>query len=202
MKQLAVPKGQTLKQAEVTADVITVDGTLLVSGDVKADEIRGSGSIVAENITAHTCRVRYPAARNTIRANRVRAQRIDAKYADIRESLWATVCAVIPYLRARRVAAALLCAEHLDVQDCVIVPQREYGAVRFALTVFIARRRLGRLKRRGRTRNADKTDAVFSRLRELDGRMNRLERELSCLQMQTEPEAGECELLSVFPDAA
>ena len=46
MKQLVVPKGQMLKQAEVTADAITVDGTLLVSGDVKADEICGSGSIV------------------------------------------------------------------------------------------------------------------------------------------------------------
>lgn len=75
MKQLVVPKGQMLKQAEVTADAITVDGTLLVSGDVKADEICGSGSIVPRP-TAHVRRrsgrkSRHGAA-NSMRANSAR----------------------------------------------------------------------------------------------------------------------------------
>lgn len=202
MKKLIVPEGQTLKQAEVTAGLLVVDGTLIVAGDVKAAEIRGKGSVVAENIKARKCLVRYPCARDTLRADFVRAQRVEAHYADIKGALLATVCAVVPCLRAKRVAAALLCSEHIDAEECVVVPQREYSAMRFALTVFVLRLLYLSGNRSARKRTAKHKKRLSRRVDELDERIRRLEGELSLLRMQAGPETVEQDFPVLFPDAA
>lgn len=167
IERLYVPYGQTVRFETLRVDKLIVDGNLIVEGKISAVICRGKGSVQVGDMEVDKLRLSSVTCEGRLKAREVISRRVYAESVHISKRIWCLISLVAKYLVAPCVATPLLGCENGDLQDCVIVPQRDYSLRRFRRTVcwhrFLShvRAREKRLERQRHTKKAaiQETDA-------------------------------------------
>ena len=167
IERLYVPYGQTVRFETLRVDKLIVDGSLIVEGKISAVICRGKGSVQVGDMEVDKLRLSSVTCEGRLKAREVISRRVYAESIHISKRIWCLISLVAKYLVAPCVATPLLGCENGDLQDCVIVPQRDYSLRRFRRTVcwhrFLShiRARGKRLEKQRHTKKAaiQETDA-------------------------------------------
>lgn len=167
IERLYVPYGQTVRFETLRVDKLIVDGNLIVEGKISAVICRGKGSVQVGDMEVDKLRLSSVTCEGRLKAREVISRRVYAESVHISKRIWCLISLVAKYLVAPCVATPLLGCENGDLQDCVIVPQRDYSLRRFRRTVcwhrFLShiRARGKRLEKQRHTKKAaiQETDA-------------------------------------------
>ena len=137
IERLYVPYGQTVRFETLRVDKLIVDGNLIVEGKISAVICRGKGSVQVGDMEVDKLRLSSVTCEGRLKAREVISRRVYAESVHISKRIWCLISLVAKYLVAPCVATPLLGCENGDLQDCVIVPQRDYSLRRFRRTVGI-----------------------------------------------------------------
>ena len=135
IERLYVPYGQTVRFETLRVDKLIVDGSLIVKGKISAVICRGKGSVQVGDMEVDKLRLSSVTCEGRLKAREVISRRVYAESVHISKRIWCLISLVAKYLVAPCVATPLLGCENGDLQDCVIVPQRDYSLRRFRRTV-------------------------------------------------------------------
>lgn len=163
-----ISKNQSVKQGSLVTDELVVDGQLIVTGALNAKVIRGRGSIQARDITAGEISIRSVTAEETLTADTVLADRVYAEYGNIGKRMYTRICSVVTHLKGVLVVSPLLGCRETDIEECVVLPQRQYSWLRFRWSTFWLRRHSNRQskkqQRKQRRKNTKKQIAELENL--------------------------------------
>ncbi|MFR4875345.1 MAG: hypothetical protein ACLUBZ_00280 [Ruthenibacterium lactatiformans] len=130
-----VPHGQTTRLENLYTDKLIVDGTLIVAKKLCAGACRGKGSVQAGDMEMDTLRLSSVTCDGSLTAREITAQRVYAESVHASKRIWCLVSLIAKFVVAPSVATPLLGCENGDIQDCVIIPQRNYSPRRFRRAV-------------------------------------------------------------------
>ena len=111
--KMYISKNQVVKQGNVTTDKLVVHGQLIVAGKVKAQTVKGRGSIQARDIVAEKIKVKNLSA-ESLTALYVEADRIDAEHAKIKGHIYGRICLLVHHLKSRIAASPLLGCDKVE----------------------------------------------------------------------------------------
>lgn len=135
IERLYVPYGQTVHVESLRVDKLIVDGSLIVEGKISAVICRGKGSAQVGDMEVDKLHLSSVTCEGSLKAREVISRRVYAESIHISKRIWCLISLVAKYLVAPYAATPLLGCENGDLQDCVIVPQRDYSLRRFRRTV-------------------------------------------------------------------
>lgn len=135
IERLYVPYGQTVHVESLRVDKLIVDGSLIVEGKISAVICRGKGSAQVGDMEVDKLHLSSVTCEGSLKAREVISRRVYAESIHISKRIWCLISLVAKYLVAAYAATPLLGCENGDLQDCVIVPQRDYSLRRFRRTV-------------------------------------------------------------------
>lgn len=136
--KMYISKNQVVKQGNVTTDKLVVHGQLIVAGKVKAQTVKGRGSIQARDIVAEKIKVKNLSA-ESLTALYVEADRIDAEHAKIKGYIYGRICLLVHHLKSRIAASPLLGCDKVEADECLVLPVRRYFWPRFRFSVLVHR---------------------------------------------------------------
>mgnify|MGYP000010762514 CR=1 FL=1 len=136
IERLYVPYGQTVRFEALRVDKLIEDGSRIVEGKISAVICRGKGSVQAGDMEVDKLRLSSVTCEGSLKAREVISRRVYAESVHISKRIWCLISLVAKYLVAPYAATPLLGCENGNLQDCVIVPQRDYSLRRFRRTVF------------------------------------------------------------------
>ena len=132
--KMYISKNQVVKQGNVTTDKLVVHGQLIVADKVKAQMVKGRGSIQARDIVAEKIKVKNLSA-ESLTALYVEADRIDAEHAKIKGHIYGRICLLVHHLKSRIAASPLLGCDKVEADECLVLPVRRYFWPRFRFSV-------------------------------------------------------------------
>ncbi len=132
MKTVYIPKGMEVSHMSLTTEHLVVDGSLTVTGDLKAKTIGGRGFVEAGGVSADGIRV------DDLKAVSVTCKRLCAKRAEASQIFASESVDVSCFLGADRVVTPRLTVTLSDIDEVtadetIHLPPKKRGLLRFWL---------------------------------------------------------------------